>query len=124
MKAWPLMASRAARSRQSRAVSGSVWFMCGYAVSESRWRAGRDDLARLVARVAETVRDGAGEIVGVARAQLAGLGAHGEFDAAADDHSALLALVPQHVGTGVGARGVALVQDRHRAVWPPCRHQA
>ena len=43
--------------------------------------------------------------------------------AAAHDDAALLAIVTQHVGAGVGTRCVVLVQHGHRPVGPARRHQ-
>src|SRR5687767_7549638 len=105
----------AARSpEQANWVAASVTFMA----SERGWRGGRDDLTRLVADVTEAVRHGAGEIVRVARPEHAALRAHGQLDAAHDDHAALFALVTEHVRARVGLRPIALVHDRHRAVRP------
>ena len=65
--------------------------------------------------VAEAVRDCAREIVGVARARARASRRPRSARCARDHHAALFAVVAQHVGAGVGARRVALVQDRHRA---------
>ena len=66
--------------------------------------------------VAEPMRDRAREIVRVAGAEDAALGADGELDAPAHDDAAFLAVVAQHVRARIRAGRVALVHDRHGAV--------
>src|SRR5512147_3160925 len=100
MNARPSMASDRARSCQFT----GVWVMGS--ASESRRRARGDDLAGLRAGVAESVGNGAREVVGVAGTEHPGLAADRELDAPAHDHAALLALVAQHVRASVGSGGV------------------
>src|SRR5690606_4457307 len=86
------------------------------ATLKRRRRARAHDLAHLAADVAKAMRNGAREVVGVARIEDSHLSAHRQLDAARDDDAAFLALVAQHVGARVGLRPIAFMHDRHRAI--------
>ena len=84
--------------------------------SEGRRRRGADDLGFVLTDIAEAMGQAAVEIIGVAGAEHAALGADGDLDLAAQDDAALLGFVAQQGGAGVGAGGVALMQDLQGAV--------
>src|SRR5271156_5948431 len=86
-------------------------------------RACAHDLAFLAARVAESMRYRALEVIRVARVEEPRLSAHGQLDLALDDHAALSARVPQHLLAGVGIWRIALVQNRHVAFGEPAAHE-
>src|ERR1700756_1532406 len=83
--------------------------------SETGRRAGRHDLAHLLAQVAKPVRQAAIEETGVAGAPYPSLVAHGDLDLPANDDRPLLGRMAQHRLTGVGAGLIVLVQDVKRA---------
>src|SRR5687767_11377102 len=78
---------------------------------ECRRRAGADDVARFCADAAEAMRTAAFEVVRIAGAKHAPLAIDGDFEPAADDDAALLAVMHQRDAPGVAARTVALLQD-------------
>src|SRR5271156_5274317 len=92
-------------------------------VLEGGGRARAHDLALLAARVAEPMRNGALEVIGIARAEDPRLPADRELDLALDDHAALFSRVREHLLAGIGVRRIALVQDRHVAFGEPAAHE-
>uniref|UniRef100_A0A0N4Z2S7 Ketoacyl_synth_N domain-containing protein n=1 Tax=Parastrongyloides trichosuri TaxID=131310 RepID=A0A0N4Z2S7_PARTI len=84
--------------------------------SEGRWCAGANNDAGDVADIAESVGQGAGEEVAVARFEHSRLTVDGDFQAAGNDQTAFLAFVGQHDPPAVRARLVGLVQDLQAAV--------
>jgi|SRR5579859_1858842 len=90
--------------------------------SKARRRARTHQMARLVAHAAEAVGVAAVEVVGVAGAEDAALVAHGHLHAAGDDDAAFLAVVRQRDAAGVGAGGVALLQDLQGAAGQRAAH--
>src|SRR5579863_9241763 len=86
---------------------------------KTRRRTRADDLAFVAPNVAEAMRQGALEIVGVTWPEHPRLAADGEFDFSFDDHTSFLAGVRQHLLAGVRARRIAFMQDRHGAFGQP-----
>src|SRR5579859_437319 len=83
--------------------------------SKRRRRARAHELALLVAGVSKPVRNGALEVIGIARGEHPGIRAHGQFDLTLDDDAPLLTRVREHFFAGVGLGRIALVQNRHAA---------
>src|SRR5215475_1036445 len=83
---------------------------------ERRRRIGADDLTGNTAEVAEAMRQPALEIIRIARSEDLDLVADRDFDPAPGDDSAFFTGMAEHLGPGVGARRVHLVQDGHGPV--------
>src|SRR6202789_442796 len=93
-------------------------------VLETRRRTGTDDFALVAADVAEAMRQGSLEIIGITGPEYPRLAADGEFDSSLDDHPALLAGVSQHLLARIGIWRIALVQNRHGAFCETAADQA
>src|SRR4051794_21438513 len=76
----------------------------GKASSEAGGRTGRDQLADLLAQIAEAMRQAAVEVIGLPRSQHAALIAHGDLELAADHDRPLLRGMAQHGLPGVRPR--------------------
>jgi hypothetical protein len=73
------------------------------------WTAGRDQLAWLVARIAELVRLIAFEVIGVTAAKDGCLICHGNLKPAIQNNAAFLAFVSHRMLAGARARLIALL---------------
>lgn len=90
------------------------------AIRERRWRVGANQDALFVADIAKPMRQARVEIIGVSRPQQGNFSIDGDFDLACDNDTAFFSIVFEHVFAGIGAWGIAFMQDGHAAIRPPC----
>src|SRR3954464_6541119 len=84
-------------------------------MSECRWRAGADHLARLGADATEPMRPAAFEIIGVTGPEDAAFAVDRHFQPARKNDPAFLAVMDQRDAPGVAAGLVALLQNLQAA---------